>query len=97
MTTSSEAPKRPRAMLAAVVLASAVVSGGWLVEHGMNGGRVVANNGGARLFYQNYDRISRDIVDTLPDSTLYTRAVDGPLIFQLLILSVSKSVAKDRS
>lgn len=77
MTTSSEAPKRPRAMLAAVVLASAVVSGGWLVEHGLNGGRVTANNGGARLFEQVYDRISRDFVDTLQDSTLYTRAVDG--------------------
>jgi carboxyl-terminal processing protease len=77
MTSSPETPKRPRALLAAVVLASAVVSGGWLVEHGLAGNRLAPNNGGARLFEQVFQRVSRDFVDTLPDSTLYTRAIDG--------------------
>ena len=77
MTTSPESPKRPRALLAAVVLASALVSGGWLVERGLAGGRFTANNGSAQLFDEVYQRISRDYVDTIPDSTLYTRAIDG--------------------
>jgi len=77
MTTPSEAPKRPRALLAAVVLASAVVSGGWLVEHGLTGGRLAASNTGAILFDEVYQHISRDFVDTLQDSTLYNRAIDG--------------------
>jgi carboxyl-terminal processing protease len=64
-------------LLAAVVLASALVSGGWLVERGLVGGRFAANTGGAQLFEEVYQRISRDFVDTLPDSTLYTRAIDG--------------------
>ena len=77
MTTSLESPKRPRALLAVVVLASALVSGGWLVERGLVGGRFVANNGSAQLFDEVYQRIARDFVDTIPDSTLYTRAIDG--------------------
>ncbi len=77
MTTSPEAPKRPRALLAAVVLASALVSGGWLVERGLAGGRLAGNAGGARLFDEVYQHIARDFVDTLQDSTLYSRAIDG--------------------
>jgi carboxyl-terminal processing protease len=77
MTTSPETPKRPRALLAAVVLASALVSGGWLVERGLVGGRFTSNDRGAQLFDEVYQRISRDFVDTLPDSTLFTRAIDG--------------------
>ena len=77
MSTPPETPKRPRALLAAAVLASALVSGGWLVERGLTGGRFVANSGGPQLFDEVYQRISRDYVDTLPDSTLYTRAIDG--------------------
>ena len=78
MTTTPEGPKRPRALLAAVVLSSALVSGGWLVERGLAGGRL-APNSRARMFEEVYQRIARDYVDTLPDSTLYTRAVDGLL------------------
>jgi carboxyl-terminal processing protease len=77
MTPSPETPKRPRALLAAVVLASALVSGGWLVERGLAGGRFTPNNRGAQLFDEVYQRIARDFVDTLPDSTLYTRAIEG--------------------
>jgi carboxyl-terminal processing protease len=67
---------RSRAMLAAAVLGSALVSGGWLVERGLIGGTPVAAGGG-RLFDQVYQHISREYVDTLSDSTLYVRAVDG--------------------
>ena len=35
MTTVNEGPMRSRALLAAVVLSSALVSGGWLVERGL--------------------------------------------------------------
>jgi carboxyl-terminal processing protease len=77
MTTSPESPKRPRALLAAVVLASALVSGGWLVERGLAGGHVAGNSRGAQLFDEVFQRIARDYVDTIPDSTLYTRAIDG--------------------
>ncbi|HEY5062574.1 MAG TPA: S41 family peptidase [Gemmatimonadaceae bacterium] len=67
---------RSRALLAIVVLSTGLVSGGWLVERGLVG---PASGGvpGARLFQEVYSRVSRDYVDTLSDSTLYMRAVDG--------------------
>lgn len=67
---------RSRALLAGVVLASALVSGGWLVERGLSSSRVV-NADGPRLFDEVYQHVARDYVDTLPDSTLYMRAADG--------------------
>lgn len=63
-------------MLAIVVLSSAVVSGGWLVERGLLGGAARAG-GGPHLFDEVYDHVSREYVDTLSDSTLYTRAARG--------------------
>src|SRR3954465_2113755 len=76
MTMGNEGPRRPRALLAGVVLSSALVSGGWLVEHGL-----ISKSGGpsnrARMFEEVYRHVARDFVDTIPDSTLYTRAVDG--------------------
>ena len=81
MTTELQTPRRPRALLAGVVLSTALVSGGWLVERGLLGGPHPSSNR-ARMFEEVYRHVARDFVDTLPDSTLYTRAVDG-LIEQL--------------
>jgi len=67
---------RSRGVFAAAVLSSALVSGGWLVERGLSG----AGTGGrerARLLQDVIQHIARDYVDTLSDSTLYTRAAEG--------------------
>ena len=71
---------RSRAMIAMVVLSSALVSGGWLVQRGLIGsGATRTTNAafGAKLFDDVYQHVSRQYVDTLPDSTLYRDAVDG--------------------
>ena len=68
---------RSRAMFAAVVLSCALVSGGWFVERGLLGGAKSSPMGGARLFDQVFERVSHAYVDTLADSALYRRAVDG--------------------
>ena len=67
---------RSRAIFAGAVLSSALVSGGWFVERGLLGSDSPAPNG-ARLFQQVFDRVSRDYVDTLSDSTLYVDAASG--------------------
>lgn len=67
---------RSRALLAGVVLSSALVSGGWLVERGLSSSRA-PNADGPRLFDEVYQHVARDFVDTLSDSTLYVRATDG--------------------
>lgn len=70
---------RSRAMFAVVVLSCALVSGGWFVERGLLGGGSAppAPVNGARLFDQVFERVSRAYVDTLADSALYRRAIDG--------------------
>lgn len=63
-------------MISAVILSSALVSGGWLVERGLLGGsRGPAD--GARLFDEVFQHVERDFVDTLTDSTLFARSVEG--------------------
>lgn len=67
---------RSRGWFAAAVLGSALVSGGWLVERGLSG----ASTGGrerGRLLQEVLQHVARDYVDTLSDSTLYTRAAEG--------------------
>ena len=71
---------RSRGLFAAAVLGSALVSGGWLVERGLSGSGSVVGSGGrerARLLDQVIQRVSRDYVDTLSDSTIYARAAEG--------------------
>jgi carboxyl-terminal processing protease len=67
---------RSRAIVAAAVLSSALVSGGWLVERG---GRNAPRDAKAqaRLFDEVLQHLRRDYVDTLPDSLLYRRAAAG--------------------
>ena len=66
-----------RGVLAAAVLTSAILSGGWLMERGSHGGRDLASQ--AHLLDEVVEHIRRDFVDTLPDSTLYRHAIDGAL------------------
>ena len=67
---------RSRALFAGVVLSCALVSGGWLVTRGLVGTRPTRGDN-ARMFAQVYQRVAQQYVDTLPDSTLMTRTVDG--------------------
>lgn len=67
---------KSRAIVAAAVLSSALVSGGWLMERGGRGApRDVKAQ--ARLFDEVLQHLRRDYVDTLPDSLLYRRAATG--------------------
>jgi carboxyl-terminal processing protease len=67
---------RSRAIVAAAVLSSALVSGGWLMERG---GRNAPRDAKAqaRLFDEVLQHLRRDYVDTLADSVLYRRAASG--------------------
>ena len=69
---------RHRGVLAAAVLTSALVSGGWLMERGWHAPvRDLASR--AHLFDEVLLHIKRDYVDTLADSTLYRHAINGAL------------------
>lgn len=69
---------RSKGVIAIVLLAGALVSGGWLMARGPSGSVM---NAAARehLFAQVFDHVKHDYVDALPDSTLYRRAIDGAL------------------
>jgi carboxyl-terminal processing protease len=64
-------------MFVIVVLSCALVSGGWFVERGLLGKSRPSPTNGARLFDQVFERVSNAYVDTIADSALYRRAVDG--------------------
>jgi carboxyl-terminal processing protease len=69
---------KSRAILAIAVLSTALVSGGWLVERGLIGGRLAPATGDrAQLFEQVMQHVERDFVDTLSDSALYAKAAEG--------------------
>src|SRR6202000_2975637 len=53
---------------------------GWPVERGLVGSRPSASGSDrARMFNQVVQHVSRDFVDTLADSAIYTRAAEGLL------------------
>lgn len=69
---------KSRAVAAGAVLATALVSGGWLVERGLIGSRPSGASGdNARMFTQVLQHVSRDFVDTLADTAIYRRAIEG--------------------
>ena len=70
---------RSRAIVVAAVLSSALVSGGWLMEHEGGARAPLDASAGARLFDEVLAHVRRDYVDTLPDSLLYRKAVTGVL------------------
>lgn len=67
---------KSRAIVAAAVLTSALVSGGWLLERG---GRTAPRDARsqARLLDEVIQHLRRDYVDTLSDSVLYRHAAAG--------------------
>jgi carboxyl-terminal processing protease len=69
---------KSKGLVAAAVLSSALVSGGWFMQRGGHGApRDAAAQ--ARLFDEVLQHLRRDYVDTLPDSLLYRRAAAGLL------------------
>lgn len=66
-----------RALVAGAVLGAALVSGGWLMQHGFGNGGGAYNR--ARLFDQVKTHVSRYYVESVPDSLLYRHAVRGLL------------------
>ncbi len=70
---------RSRAIVVAAVLSSALVSGGWLMEHDAGTRAPLDANAGARLFDEVLAHVRRDYVDTLADTLIYRKAVSGML------------------
>ena len=68
---------RSRALVVLSVLGISLVSGGWLLQKGMSdGGRALDR---ARLFDDVFEHVSQFYVDSVPQSNLYEKAVDGLL------------------
>ena len=70
---------RSRAIVVAAVFASALVSGGWLMQAGY-AGTAVNPTARARLFNEVLARVERSFVDTVDEDDLYRKAVDGLLL-----------------
>lgn len=68
---------RSRAIIVSSVFALALVSGGWLIDHGLRGQQTVTSR--ARLLDQVMDHVGRFYVDSLDQQALYRKAVDGML------------------
>jgi carboxyl-terminal processing protease len=66
-----------RTWAVAAILGTSVVSGGWLLGHGLHDETPVHT--GARLFDQVAEHVRRYYVDSLSDSTLFERAAIGML------------------
>ena len=69
---------RSRAVIVGAALAGALVTGGWLMQAGLQRNAAAAVDG-ERLFGDVLAHIERQYVDTVSDSALYHRAVDGLL------------------
>ncbi|HJU64427.1 MAG TPA: hypothetical protein VJ596_02060, partial [Gemmatimonadaceae bacterium] len=68
---------RSRAFVAAAVLGGALVSGGWLLQRGLERGDSVYSR--ARLFDDVFTRVATLYVDSIARDELYTMAVSGML------------------
>ena len=69
---------RARTMIVAGTLLGALVTGGWLLQRGAHTGTFTEFEG-ARLFESVFRRVQNDYVDTVGDSALYAKSVDGML------------------
>ena len=65
-------------MIVAGTLLGALVTGGWLLQRGAHTGTFTEFEG-ARLFESVFRRVQNDYVDTVGDSALYAKSVDGML------------------
>ena len=70
---------RSRAIVVAAVFASALVSGGWLMQAGFEGS-AVSSTSRARLFNDVLVHVEKYYVDTVDEDDLYRKAVDGMLL-----------------
>ncbi len=70
---------RSRVTVAVAVLAGAFVSGGWLLQRGLNGGEGGMAYARARLFDQVMTHVARQYVDSLSQQELFQKAVEGML------------------
>ncbi|HEX2780453.1 MAG TPA: hypothetical protein VHM30_13195, partial [Gemmatimonadaceae bacterium] len=68
---------RSRALIVTLVLCTALASGGWLMERGLQG--TSSAGSGARLFDKVRTLVAQSYVDSLGDGQLYQKAVDGLL------------------
>src|SRR5215213_5427356 len=67
---------RSRAFVVLGVLSTALVTGGWLFERGLDNGSTIT---GPRLFDEVMTHIERYYVDSVSTSDLYGKAIDGML------------------
>ena len=72
------ASARARAVIVAGTLFGALISGGWLLQRGSRTGAFTEFEG-ARLFDDVLRHVRSDFVDSISDSTLYRKSVDGML------------------
>jgi carboxyl-terminal processing protease len=68
---------RSRGITVAIVLSSALASGGWLMQRGLRGAGSSA--AGARLYEQVLGRVAHQYVDSIPLAELYDKSVTGLL------------------
>lgn len=69
---------RARTMIVAGTMLAALVTGGWLLHRGARTGAFTAFEG-AQLYQSVFQRIQNEYVDTVSDSALYRKSVDGML------------------
>jgi carboxyl-terminal processing protease len=74
-TPSRITAPRARAWLTIILFSAALVSGGWLLQRGLEDGESDVRR--ARLFEQVMERVATQFVDTLSDEELYEMAVSG--------------------
>src|SRR3954453_17190213 len=72
------ASTRSRTLIVAGTMLGALITGGWLLQRGAHTGTFTAYEG-PRLFESVFRRIQTDYVDTVADSALYRKSVDGML------------------
>ena len=72
------ASARARTMIVAGTLLGSLVTGGWLLQRGARTGTFTAFEG-AQLFESVFRRVQDDFVDSVSDSSLYRKSVDGML------------------
>ena len=71
-------PPRVRVMIVAGIFLLALMTGGWLLDRGSRSGAFTAYEA-AHLYEQVSRHVSNDYVDTVSDSALYRKSVDGVL------------------
>src|SRR3979411_1744513 len=72
------AAARARAVIVAGTLFAALVTGGWLLQRGSRTGAFTEFEG-AQLYNNVLRHVQNDFVDSISDSTLYRKSVDGML------------------